>query len=303
MRPLLSFHYFRTYDLRNFDGLELFADSGAFSAMTSGKPIDVDHYARWILKWRHRLTHYVNLDVIGDHQGTAANQAILEQRHGLTPVPVFHVNSPMSELEALCERHEYVAIGGMVAHKRDLRSLFDWCIGVHRVADRYDTRLHAFGQTNIDVLRDLPWYSADSATWVAGVMNGKVMFWDPRAAAIRGVFIGKNLNRTLVAADRELLAAQLPCPVSDLLDPKFSGPSRALTHEELKLRRYQYYEVILQATLRAHVHFEHYLRQRHGELRLRDSGESGFNLYVAAGNTAGQIEMITRVIKETRQPV
>lgn len=97
-RILLSYHYFRTPELepelrKHFgDGAlpEVFADSGAFSAMTQGAPVDVDEYARWLLRNKYLFRVYSNLDVVGDDdrsaEGTWANQRRLEDEYGLAPL-------------------------------------------------------------------------------------------------------------------------------------------------------------------------------------------------------------------------
>ena len=73
LRILTSYHYFKTYDYdtmvkTHFDGFkpDIFADSGAFSAVTQGAELNIDDYAKWIIRWREYFTIYANLDVIGD---------------------------------------------------------------------------------------------------------------------------------------------------------------------------------------------------------------------------------------------
>lgn len=92
----------------------LFADSGAFSAHTLGAAITIGEYATWLEKWAALFPLYASLDVLDDWRASARNQKALERR-GLTPIPVFHGGEPWKVLEAMIERYEYVALGGMAA--------------------------------------------------------------------------------------------------------------------------------------------------------------------------------------------
>lgn len=184
IRALLSFHYFRGKDLDEIaEGLtvgdvrpDLFADSGAFSAQRSGASITLDEYESWVNKWRHVFTVYANLDVIGDGAASMRNLVELEKR-GLEPLPVFHTHTEdMSVLEELCERYEYVAIGGMVGYRG--ATIFPWLVKCHKVARKHGTGLHGFGQTSRRPLQDLPWYSVDSSSWTTGFRYGKVCVFD-----------------------------------------------------------------------------------------------------------------------------
>ena len=107
---LISYHYFKQpiepMMTKWFPGEwpEIFADSGAYSALSQGVDIDIDVYAEWLKANRHLFFVYANLDVIGDGaiaaEATWANQRILED-HGLAPLPVFHAGEPLDALERL----------------------------------------------------------------------------------------------------------------------------------------------------------------------------------------------------------
>lgn len=179
MRLLLSYHYYKEADLDELLARfpvkpQVFADSGAFSALTTGAAIDLKDYAAWIRRWEHHFDTYVGLDVIGDAEGTARNQARLELM-GLRPIPVFHVGSDFAELEKLCARYPYVALGGMVgAGPKVLR----WAVRCFQIAKGTGTVFHGFGQTKLDVISALPWFSVDSSSWASGHMFGVLTLWD-----------------------------------------------------------------------------------------------------------------------------
>ncbi|MFZ4160459.1 hypothetical protein ACOZDE_18810 [Streptomyces griseoincarnatus] len=185
-RALTSFHYFRERDmadlaaqLRTLYGgdVHLFADSGAFSAATLGATISLPDYRAWLTDWRPVITTAATLDVIGDHQATARNTEALEAA-GLTVLPTFHVGTPWPVLEALCARYRYLALGGMVPFWRRPKELMRWLVHAFRIARETGTVFHGFGQTNLDIIKSLPFYSVDSSTWASGARYGKVRIWD-----------------------------------------------------------------------------------------------------------------------------
>ena len=185
MNLLLSFWYYRDVDLDAFLGRfpekpDVFVDSGAFSASrVPGQRVDVDSYAAWVKRWRHHITVFANLDVIGDPRATAGNQKRMEDM-GLAPLPVNHATGDASldfdRLAALCERYPYVCLGGQVGSGGN--TLMPWLVRAFRIAEGTGTRFHGFGQTRAEVLRDLPWYSVDSSSWGSVYRYGGLSLWD-----------------------------------------------------------------------------------------------------------------------------
>jgi hypothetical protein len=81
-------------------------------------------------------------------------------------------------LEALCETHDYVALGaiaGESADRDELRRNLQKAIEIGR---KYKTKFHAFGMTSFPMLKEFPVYSADSTTWLSGGKTGAVMIFD-----------------------------------------------------------------------------------------------------------------------------
>ena len=52
----------------------LFIDSGAFSANSSGTPVDLDEYMEFLLENEEHFTVYANLDAIGNPELSWRNQ-------------------------------------------------------------------------------------------------------------------------------------------------------------------------------------------------------------------------------------
>ncbi|MDN3056869.1 hypothetical protein PH213_20405 [Streptomyces sp. SRF1] len=198
LRVLVSFHYFRDVDMAHlvdrlaaaYHGpIEVFADSGAYSAATLGTTVRLADYQAWLTDWAALITTAATLDVIGDPVTTTRNTHHLHDA-GHAVLPVFHTGTPWPALEALCARHPYVALGGMVPHRRRYSEVMRWLVRCFRIADEHGTVFHGFGQTNITALSALPFYSVDSSTWALGARYGSLRLWDDRLHRITQLYTG-----------------------------------------------------------------------------------------------------------------
>ena len=177
---LISYHYFQKSDLDKWLSQYtvkplVFADSGAYSAMTQGAPIQINEYAAWIKRWSHWFEVYANLDVIMNGEATWRNQQYLEDRHGLQPLPVFHVNEEWSWLERYVDRYPYMALG--VAGMQQNKGVWPWLIRAFKIAGK-QTVFHGFALTTWQVMRAFPWYSVDSSSWGRGFRFGSMPIFD-----------------------------------------------------------------------------------------------------------------------------
>lgn len=190
VRVLVSYHYHRNTDLdeltERFGGdVDLFADSGAYSAFTSGAEIDREQYATWLDRWDHLLDVKANLDVIGDPAAGADNLAYLRSR-GHDVLPVFHIGEPFDVLREQCDTAPYVALGGLVPHlangaaNRNRPQIMKWLIKSHLIARKTGTVLHGFGCTGSLFLRNLPFYSTDSSSYMFARKRCLMYLWDER---------------------------------------------------------------------------------------------------------------------------
>jgi hypothetical protein len=162
----------------------LFIDSGAFSAQSSGKPVRLSEYIKWIQDNRQSLDLYAALDVIGDPVKTRRNLEIM-RAEGLAPVPVFHLGSPLEELTRLVEeRPPLIAIGGLVGHLRrsnrreivpQLNSIFERASGVP---------LHGFGVGRSFGFQ-FPWRSCDASVVGVSTHYGHVYYYSRTDKAVR----------------------------------------------------------------------------------------------------------------------
>ena len=134
-------------------GMEVWLDSGAYSAWKRGAEIDIEDYADYIR--RHKPDVYFNLDVVGDPSRTSVNQGYLEKL-GLNPIPVFHMDERFTVLDDLVKKHQLIGLGGHVG--RNPRKWFDECFSRHTV------RFHGLGVTR-KIITEFPFWSVDSSWW------------------------------------------------------------------------------------------------------------------------------------------
>lgn len=279
VRILLSFHYYRRTDLdalvaRFSEPPQVFADSGAYSAMSQGAAIQLPDYMAWVRRWQHLFATYVNLDVIGNAEGTLANQRAMEDA-GLQPVPVFHGGEPWSYLADYCARYPYVALGGMVSSDTD--AVLRWCVRALQLGAEHGTRFHGFGQTKRPVLKALPWYSVDSSSWGAGHRAGQLRLWDHQRVRLRAIKVG---DHRAVYRAAELIRAHAGNP-ADYATPGWGFSAEGKPQAQLQAERY----AILRVNLVSWLRFEQYLRARHGPISPpAGQAEAGPMVYLAEGS-------------------
>lgn len=157
--------------------VELFLDSGAFSAWSQGKEINIDEYISFIKSNEDILDVYANLDVIGDAEATWKNQAYMESK-GLLPLPVFHYGEDIKYLKKLLSgKYGYISLGGMVPISTD--DLIKWLDPLYKqyLCDEKGlpiVKVHGFGLTSLRLMLRYPWYSVDSTSWVVTGRMGSI---------------------------------------------------------------------------------------------------------------------------------
>jgi hypothetical protein len=186
MRILLSYFYFRDKDLDDvvdvFGGIpvEIFADSGAYSAATSGSTIKAEEYIEWVRRWQHRITVCAAPDVIGDAAATERDtNLMLKANLKTTVLPVYHVGEPWEYLQKWSAEHDYIALGGMVPYSMNPKFLRAWCAKAFKVM-RPGTKVHGFGMTSWDKMIEFPWHSVDSSSWTSAVRFGQIQLFDSK---------------------------------------------------------------------------------------------------------------------------
>lgn len=161
---LLSYAFFGGDDLAKYRQHmpcgRLLIDSGAFTAASVGKRIDLTEYAEFLGTWRGVYDHAVTLDVIGDPVATRKNT---QRLHGMghRVMPVFTRGGSTKEFDAMVRDSGYVCVGGGVGMPRDL--VVRRLSALQRRAEELGGGIHALGVGNLEGLRRIRPYSADAS--------------------------------------------------------------------------------------------------------------------------------------------
>mgnify|MGYP001218804606 FL=1 len=168
---------------RHADALDLFVDSGAFTAWTLKIDITLDEYCGFLDGLPVRPWNYLTLDVIGDPEGTRRNFDEMRRR-GYAPVPIVTRGDGPGAIEDYYTISDYVAFGGVAGVTNSSAA---WCKAVMGIVGR--RKAHLLGMTRMEWVKALRPYSVDSSSWmqaarfgtVAVYMGGGVMKqFDPR---------------------------------------------------------------------------------------------------------------------------
>ena len=227
----------------------LFADSGAYSASTTGVQVSIQKYVEWIRRWEHLFDQYANLDVIGDADATLVNQKRLEDA-GVRPVPVFHVGESWEYLERYLDEYPLVALGGMVPHTRRMTKIFPWLIKAFRMLPK-GKGYHGFGITGWRAMASFPWQSVDSSSWGAGYMYGTARYFDKRA----GTFAEFSIMDKAETWGHRRQLENLGFNWKDFID----RTDKPLFGAKSKLRK-----VLCALSARGYLDAEEWLTRRHG---------------------------------------
>jgi hypothetical protein len=188
-RRLISYYYHQNIDddvtTSRDMGLDLFLDSGAFTAFTKGVIIDPKRYAKFIQDSACWST-CSNIDHIGKGEEAAQksydNLKILESL-GVQVSPVFHVREPNRWLQRyLDEGYPYVFIGGMVPESTGwLNERLDglWGDILCKPDGTPKIKVHGFGLTDQLLMFRYPWFSVDSSSWLMTGIYGSCVLKTP----------------------------------------------------------------------------------------------------------------------------
>lgn len=191
---LCSFHYFKSTDMEQIAswGTRIIGDSGAFSAMSLGQPVEREEFHAWAHRWEDALFWTASLDVIGDPEETYLNWKAA-RRDGLELVPTVHYGEGTEVLDRFAEEGAtLIGLGGMVPYSSEKERLMRWCLKMHRHARDHHphVRFHGWGISHPYLMDNLPWWSADSSGFSSAFRFGSLRLWAPH----RGRFVSVDLN-------------------------------------------------------------------------------------------------------------
>ena len=177
---------------------KLFVDSGAFSAHTVGKEVDIDEYINFLNSVDDYIYIAASLDKIpGVFRQVKTRKQCLEapligwenylyiRERVKSPdkiLPVFHQNEDydwlITMLETKFDGKHIPYIGVSPANDRSTKEKNEWFETVFRMISQSsnpNVKTHAFGMTSLPVLERYPFTSADSTSWIMTGANGGIM--------------------------------------------------------------------------------------------------------------------------------
>jgi hypothetical protein len=187
INALVSYHFYAKQDVHTLaqrSGLRLIGDSGAYSALSQGAPIDLRAFAEWGARWRNDLCWLASLDVIGDARGSRRNYEWLRSQ-GLNVIPTVHYGAKPTVIDAYVKDGvDFIGLGGMVSQSYSSAQLLRWALSVMRYARHQhpQVRFHGWGVTTVDLMIALPWWSVDSSSYGSAWRYGRQRLFDPRSA-------------------------------------------------------------------------------------------------------------------------
>ena len=184
--------------IKEVEHRKLFVDSGAFSAHTKGRELDVDEYIEYLNARQGCFEVIAQVDKIpGEFGKKKTREQLLEapelswenylymrdrviDYNNLTPI--FHQGEDFKHLHRMLETTfdgEHIPyIGISPANDVSTKEKAKWFETVFRLirdSSNPNVKTHAFGMTSLDLLEQYPFYSADSTSWLMTSANGSIM--------------------------------------------------------------------------------------------------------------------------------
>jgi len=181
--------------------IDLFLDSGAFTAWKSGVSISLDDYCRFLEGCPVKPWRYFMLDVVGNPEATMRNFREMVRR-GFRPVPVFTAGSPAEYLEEYFAHSDLVGFGG-IATKGSNATRNYITFMMQRSRGR---NVHLLGYTSLKYLKIFRPYSCDSNSWECGARYGSFCLYMGNGASktISRDDVRKGLDRRVITRVYEL---------------------------------------------------------------------------------------------------
>lgn len=197
----------------------LFVDSGAYTAYTQGKEVDVDDYIKLINEIGDYVTIFAQVDKIPQVIGREPTEEELadaprqswenylymvekvDKKYRDKIMPVFHFEEDTKWLHKMLDYtfedgHHIKYIGLAVSTVDTAAIRYAWlqmCFDIIEKSPNPDVMTHAFGCTQLDVLQKFPLTSADSTTWVQAAAYGNIII-DNKVYMISNRRLNQNGN-------------------------------------------------------------------------------------------------------------
>ena len=197
--------------------ISIFIDSGAYSAYTKGATIDVDAYINWINTHGDAFTVIAQVDFIPGKSNLETDAEVylkapqhswenyLYMHERLRPelrdklIPVFHQGENFKWLKNMInwvdpETGRHMPYIGVSPHTEvTSANRLSFCRDVFRIIKNSDNPTvctHGFGMTALQLLKNIPFTSVDSTTWLQSAIHGQILL--PRGGKLSPVVVSER---------------------------------------------------------------------------------------------------------------
>lgn len=171
---LLSYAYIKDDLLKiirdNKNIIRLLIDSGAFTAFTKEKKINIDEYCDFLKENQDIIWKYFTLDEIGNEEKTLENYKYMLNK-GLNPIPIFTAGQNPKDLEFYYKYNDVVGLGGLIGLPKSKKGYLKYIIN-NFIRGR---KVHLLGCTDEATLRTFKPYMCDSSSITSNVRYGDVL--------------------------------------------------------------------------------------------------------------------------------
>ena len=172
---------------------KLFIDSGAYTAHTLGKKVNVDEYIQYINSIIDKVHVFAQLDYIPGTDDRTEDPGYISWENYLYMrprvkdpdklIPIYHQGENPEWLINMLEyvddrgnRIPYIGFGALVGSTtNDKKLFFDKCFSIISKSSNPNVKVHAMGMTSLALLETYPFYSADSTGWIMTGAAGNIM--------------------------------------------------------------------------------------------------------------------------------
>lgn len=184
---LESFYYWKDWQdalLKTCDDFLL--DSGAFTFMQSSKKKVIwedyiERYADFINRNKIEKFFELDIDSVVGYPKVLEYRARLERLTNKPVIPVWHISRGIQDFYSMCDKYNYVALGGIVGEKRggakykQYHAAFPFFISE---AHKRGSKIHGLGFTSTSLFNKIKFDSVDSTTWTVGSRMGNLCYFN-----------------------------------------------------------------------------------------------------------------------------
>lgn len=196
------------------NGAKLFIDSGAYTALTQNKEVDVDEYIDYINGISNSVHVFAQVDYIPKNALDKTDTAEASWRNYLYMydrvrekdklIPIYHQSENLSALKRMVEYIRpdgtyvpYIGFGALAGTGVTVpqkKAFFEKCFQVIQSSKNPHVKVHAMGMTSLSLLEIYPFYSADSTSWIMqGAMGTILTPWGMVDVSDKNKFERKSL--------------------------------------------------------------------------------------------------------------